>query len=90
MANRDGILRMEFDGAFVKKVAHVGVWLLAAVLCYALSFGPALRLSGAKGSARKGGLPKWISIAYYPLLKSNLGPLENVYDQYLKLWIPLD
>lgn len=70
-------------------------WLLTALgglvagLCiYALSFGPVLKLVGAKMDG--GGwntLPTWVQTVYGPFASLPLGPLGRFREAYIQWWI---
>ena len=63
---------------------------MVVFLAYALSLGPAMKLSGRKpGSMQM--WPKWIYVAYGPLfrVKGQMPPaIDGLYERYLDLWYP--
>ena len=63
---------------------------VALFFVYALSLGPAMKLSGRKPGSKQV-WPKWMYVAYDPLyrVKAHAPPaVEDLYDRYLDLWYP--
>jgi hypothetical protein len=59
-------------------------------LAYALSLGPAMRLSGRKPGSMQV-WPKWVYVAYGPLFKVKgqmPGAVDSLYERYLDWWYP--
>ena len=61
------------------------VWLV-----YFLSFGPALKLCGAKASTGWKGLPRWVRMVYEPTQSLLPAKFNNIYDAYLNLWLDME
>ncbi len=68
-------------------------WLIVGLCIYTLSFGPVLKLCGARRGGRWTAwtaLPAWVQIVYGPLTTLPAGPLTRFLDTYLQWWMPLD
>lgn len=81
------LLQRKVDSIYFRKVANLTLWAACIFLVYALSLGPALKLSGVKASKGMTTLPIWVRVFYFPLLHSRISPLNNVLDRYVELWI---
>ncbi len=87
MANASPILLKKVDSTYFRKTGSVVLWSACMFMVYALSLGPALKLSGVNASTGKAGLPKWAEVFCYPLLNSGLEPLNEALDRYVQMWI---
>lgn len=80
-------LKTRLNFGWLDRVAIVCSIAVVLFLVYALSLGPAIKLSGRKrGSGQM--WPKW-SVAYDPVfrLKTHMPvPVERLYERYLDLW----
>ena len=81
------LLQRKVDSTYLRKAASLILWAACIFLVYALSLGPALKLSGVNASTGMATLPKWVRVFYFPLLHSRIAPLNNVLDRYVELWI---
>ena len=87
MANARPTLPKDVASTYLRKAGSIVLWSVSIFLVYALSLGPALKLSGVNASTSKAALPKWVYVFYYPLLNSGVAPLNNALDRYVQLWI---
>lgn len=73
----------------LRRPACVSV-LLFVFIVYPLSFGPVLRLCGAKASTRPYGLPTLVRVMYMPLMSIPASWVTDVFDRYVQLGIDMD
>ena len=66
------------------------LWLLGLVLLYVLSVGPVIKYTAARGPGGLSRLPRWVRIAYYPVLNSGVPIVNDVLDRYVQLWLEPD
>lgn len=87
MADASPMLQKKVDSTYLRKAGSVALWSVCIFVAYALSLGPALKLSGVNASTGKTALPQWVKVFYYPLLNSGVAPLNDALDRYVQLWI---
>ena len=87
MANASPILQKKVDSTYLRKTGSVVLWSVCIFAAYALSLGPALKLSGVNASTGTTALPHWVKVFHYPLLNSEVAPLNDALDRYVRLWI---
>jgi hypothetical protein len=82
-------LKKRRDGFWIRRALLVCAVLLGAFAIYALSFGPVLKLCGAKPSTGWSGLPAAIRVFYSPLAHIP-EPLAGALDHYEQWWIGVE
>ena len=87
MATANPNSQIKVDSTYLRRTGVAFLSLVCIFVIYSLSLGPALKLSGVTASTSKTALPQWIKIFYYPLLNSEIAPLNAALDRYVKLWI---
>jgi hypothetical protein len=84
------LLTKRINVEWLRKPVFILWGIFLVLLVYILSFGPALRLCGAKPCVRWDSLPRLVQFMYGPLDSLVPAKFNNAYDDYLKLWVDID